>query len=97
VSVFGPLSVSAHIIDNSQCPSSVDLPPDRNSPIFETRVADDLYSQAIDDFTLWQSLLLTLWMLVIFFHKLLTSIVIFLGSKIFHSCNIKVEKSGFPL
>jgi hypothetical protein len=80
---FGPLLVSAHTIDIGQFPSSVDLPPNMNSPISKTHVADDLYSQAIDGLTLWQSFLLTLWMLVIFFHKLLTSIATFLGRKIF--------------
>jgi hypothetical protein len=67
---FGPLLVFAHTIDNSQCPSNVDPPPDKNSPIYDTHVVDDLYNQAIDGLTLWQSLLLTLWMLVIFFHTM---------------------------
>jgi len=77
------LLVFAHTIDNGQCPSNVDPPPDKNSPIYETHVVDDLYNQAIDGLTLWQSLLLTLWMLVIFFHKLLTFIATFLGGKSF--------------
>jgi hypothetical protein len=80
---FVPLSVSAHTIDNGQCLSSVDLPLNMNFPISEAHVADDLYSQAIDGLTLWQFFFLTLWMLVIFFHKLLTSIATFLGRKIF--------------
>jgi hypothetical protein len=49
---FGPLSICAHTIDNGQCPSSLDPPPDENSPSFETHVTNDLYSQAIDDFDL---------------------------------------------
>jgi hypothetical protein len=80
---YGPLLVFAHTIDNGQCPSSVTSPLDKNSPIYETHVVDDSYNQAIDGLTLWQSLLLTLWMLVIFFHKLLTSIATFLGKKSF--------------
>jgi hypothetical protein len=80
---FGPLSVFTHTIDNGQCPSSVDPPPNKDSPIFETHVANDLYNQTIDGLKLWQFLLLTLWMLVIFFHKLLTSIATFLSRKIF--------------
>jgi hypothetical protein len=80
---FGPLSISAHTIDNGQCPSSVDPPLDKNSPIFETHVVNDLYNQVIDGLTLWRFFSLTLWMLVIFFHKLLTSIATFIGRKIF--------------
>ncbi len=49
---FGPLSICAHTIDNGQCPSIVDPPPDENSSIFETHATNDLYSQAIDDFDL---------------------------------------------
>jgi hypothetical protein len=90
---FGPLLVFAHTIDNGQCPSSVDLPPNMNSLISETHVADNLYSQAIDGLTLWQSLFLTLWMLVIFFH-----FYCYLSwwKNLLNNCNIRMEKSSFP-
>ncbi len=60
--------------------------------ILKAQVSNGLYCEVVDGLTIWQSLLLTLRMLVVFFHKLFGFMVTFFGR--FFS---NIKSTCFPL
>jgi hypothetical protein len=64
--------------------------------ILKVQMSNGLYCEVVDGLTIWQSLFLTLMMLVVFFHKLFGFMVSFFG-QFFLIISFNIKSTCFPL